>query len=125
MRRTPAKSAASPVARTTAGARPASSTSQRYATPSTKLADDRFCKAAPPSVGTSHLRHKRNWRAAIYARGEIYSDFVTAGGFQVPSPAGSIDGGVILGTYSRMRRYIGPSGEGNQLASLSLPGDAF
>jgi hypothetical protein len=46
----------------------------------------------------------------------------SAGGFQLPSPAGRIDGASVFGQYSRMTRQIGPSGAGSQFDSLSLPG---
>src|SRR5947199_10001655 len=48
-----------------------------------------------------------------------------AGGCHEPSPAGRPEGAVVLGQYRRITRYISPFGAGNQLDSLSAPGESF
>lgn len=50
-----------------------------------------------------------------------YGATITTGGFHVPS---EIEGGVVFGQYKRRVRTKGPSGAGNQLASLSFPGES-
>ncbi len=72
-----------------------------------------------------HIQRRRDSRSAA-PDGQLASfvqfTFLMTGTSHVPS---IIDGGVALGQYIRSIGTNAPLGAGNQLASLSLPGDWF
>jgi hypothetical protein len=79
-------------------------------------------------VNTSTRRNFLDQRSGVEdprASNDDYCATCIAGGCQVPSPAGRMEGGSVFGQYKRITRYIGPSGAGSQLAFLSPAGAFF
>jgi|HubBroStandDraft_2_1064218.scaffolds.fasta_scaffold10562_2 hypothetical protein len=76
------------------------------------------------NVGSS-LVLRRPIETTPRASNDGYCATCIAGGCQVPSPAGRMEGGSVFGQYKRMTKYIGPSGAGSQLAFLSPAGGSF
>jgi len=69
------------------------------------------------------LQNCQPWKACQFSSTQF--SFTIPGGCHVPSPGGKIEGGVSFGQYRRIITYMGPSGAGSQLDSLSLPGESF